>query len=73
MLGASTLKLVKTGFNFTITEWGLLGLGSLVAFVVSILAIRFLINYVKKNDFKLFGWYRIALGLIVLVYFWLVK
>lgn len=73
MLGASGLKLVKTGFNFTAAEWGLLGLGSLVSFLVSLLAIRFLLNYIKKNDFKLFGWYRIALGLIVLVYFWLVK
>ncbi len=73
MLGASALKLVKTGFNFTATEWGLLGLGSLVAFIVSILAIRFLLSYIKKNDFKIFGWYRIALGLIVLVYFGIVN
>ncbi|MGI6612586.1 MAG: undecaprenyl-diphosphate phosphatase [Candidatus Nanosyncoccaceae bacterium] len=69
MLGASLLKFVKLGFQFTAQEWGLLGLGSLVSFIVSILAIRFLLNYVKKNDFKLFGWYRIVLGLIVLAYF----
>lgn len=73
MLGASLLKFIKLGFDFTLQEWGLIAIASLTAFVVSILAIRFLLNYIKKNDFKMFGWYRIALGLIVLIYFWLIK
>jgi undecaprenyl-diphosphatase len=69
MFGASLLKIVKFGFRFTGLELGILLTGMLVAFLVSIFAIRFLISYVKKNDFKAFGWYRIALGLIVVCYF----
>lgn len=71
MFGASLLKLYKSGLNFTASEWGLLALGVVVAFVVSIFAIKFLMNYIKKNDFKIFGWYRIALGLLVLAIFYL--
>lgn len=69
MLGASLLKLVKFGFAFTQAEILILLIGMLVAFTVSILAIKFLMRYIKKNDFKPFGWYRIILGLIVLLYF----
>lgn len=69
MFGASFIKLIKFGFNFTGTEFALLAMGMLVAFVVSIFAIRFLMGFIKKNDFKAFGWYRIALGVIVLAYF----
>ena len=73
MLGASALKLVKTGFDFTGFEWLVLATGSIVAFVVSILAIKFLLDYIKKHDFKVFGYYRIVLGIIVLAYFWFLK
>jgi len=71
MLGASALKLVKFGFDFTTTELAVLLVGMVTAFVVSILAIKFLIGYIKKHDFSAFGWYRIALGVIVLIYFFL--
>jgi undecaprenyl-diphosphatase len=73
MLGASALKLVKTGFDFSGFEWLVLATGSIVAFVVSILAIKFLLDYIKKHDFKAFGYYRIVLGIIVLAYFWFLK
>lgn len=69
MLGASLLKIVKFGFAFSSTEIIILLVGMLTAFLVSILAIKFLMNYIKKNDFKAFGWYRIVLGIIVLLYF----
>ncbi len=71
MLGASLLKIVKFGLVFTASEALVLGIGTLVAFFVSILAIKFLMGYIKKNDFKVFGWYRIILGIIVLAYFFL--
>ncbi|MDO4925054.1 MAG: undecaprenyl-diphosphate phosphatase [Turicibacter sp.] len=69
MLGASLLKIVKFGFDFTGAEAITLGTGTLVAFFVSILAIKFLMGYIKKHDFKVFGWYRIVLGIIVVAYF----
>ena len=69
MLGASLLKILKFGLVFTASEAVVLGTGTLVAFFVSILAIKFLIGYIKKHDFKVFGWYRIILGIIVLAYF----
>ena len=69
MFGASLLKIVKFGFGFTGTEVLILVIGMVVAFVVSILAIKFLMGYIKKHDFKAFGWYRIVLGVLVLVYF----
>ncbi len=69
MFGASLLKLLKFGFDFTSTELVLLLVGMLTAFVVSLLVIRFLMNYIKKHDFKVFGWYRIALGIVVILYF----
>lgn len=73
MLGASLLKLVKFGFSLTGTEAVILLAGMAVAFVVSVLVIRFLMGYIKKHDFKVFGWYRIVLGLCVLGYFYFVK
>lgn len=68
MFGASLLKIVKFGFGFTGTQLGVLLLGMAVAFVVSVVAIKFLIGYIKKHDFSAFGWYRIGLGAIVLLY-----
>jgi undecaprenyl-diphosphatase len=72
MVGASGLRLVKfflKGNSFTSPELATLGVGCLVAFVVSMIAIRFLMGFVKKHDFKPFGWYRIALGIAVIAYF----
>lgn len=69
MFGASLLKLVKFGFAFTGMEISILAVGMIVAFVVSIIAIRFLLGYIKTNDFKAFGWYRIVLGILVMGYF----
>ncbi|NLT94571.1 MAG: undecaprenyl-diphosphate phosphatase [Clostridia bacterium] len=69
MFGASGLKLLKFGFDFTGLEIAILATGMLVAFVVSVIAIKFLLGYIKNNDFKAFGWYRIILGLLVLGYF----
>lgn len=69
MFGASLLKVVKFGFSFTGAEILVLVLGTLTAFVVSVFVIRFLMEYIKKHDFKVFGWYRIVLGILVLGYF----
>lgn len=69
MLGASLLKLLKFGFAFTAPEMVILLVGMAVAFVVSVVVIRFLMSYIKKHDFKVFGWYRIVLGIAVLGYF----
>ena len=69
MLGASLLKLVKFGFGFTGTELIILLVGMIVSFLVSMLVIKFLMNYIKKHDFKPFGYYRIILGILVLTYF----
>ena len=67
MFGASLLKLIKFGFHFTGMEFGLLMLGCLVSFGVSVFAIKFLMGYIKKHDFKAFGYYRIILGAIIVV------
>lgn len=69
MFGASVLKIWKFGFSFTGFEIYILSLGSIVSFIVSVMTIKFLMGYVKKNDFKTFGYYRIALGAIILLYF----
>ncbi len=69
MLGASLLKVVKFGFHFTSAETVILLAGMIVAFLVSVIVIRFLMGYIKKHDFKVFGWYRIVLGAAVLLYF----
>jgi len=71
MFGASLLKLIKVGLKFTAPEWFLLVLGTITAYLVSFFAIKFLVSYIKKHDFQVFGWYRIALGAIVLLWFWL--
>ena len=69
MLGASDLKLVKFGFSYTGLEIAILIAGVLTAFLVSVLAIKFLMKYIKKHDFKIFGVYRILLGIAVIIYF----
>ena len=69
MFGASLLKLMQFGLAFTGLEVAILLVGMAVAFVVSVLVIRFLMDYIRKHDFKVFGWYRIALGAVVLAYF----
>ena len=69
MLGASLLKLMKFGFGFTSIELIILLVGMLVSFLVSVFVIKFLMNYIKKHNFKVFGYYRIILGIIVLAYF----
>ena len=73
MFGASLLKLVKFGLSFTGMEVAILLVGMISAFLVSVIVIRFLMGYIKKHDFKVFGWYRIILGAIVLLYFGLIK
>ncbi len=67
MFGASLIKLLKFGFKFTGQELGLLLFGCVVSFGVSILAIKFLMSYIKKNDFKVFGYYRIVLGGLIVI------
>lgn len=69
MLGASALKLLKFGFHFSGSELAILAVGLLSAFVVSVFAIKFLMGYIKKHDFTVFGWYRILLGVAVILYF----
>ncbi len=69
MFGASLLKIMQFGLHFTGAEAAILLTGMIVAFIVSIVVINFLMGYIKKHDFKVFGWYRIVLGVIVLVYF----
>ena len=73
MFGASLVKLVKFGFDFTVMQAVLLILGMAVSFVVSIVAIKFLLGYIRRNDFKVFGYYRIVLGIVVLLYFGIVS
>lgn len=72
MFGASLLKMVKFGFHYTGAEIIILIVGMVTAFIVSILSIKFLLSYIKTNDFRAFGWYRIALGLVVLAYLFLI-
>ena len=69
MFGASLLKILKFGFAFTGTELAILAIGMVTAFAVSLFVIKFLMGYIKKHDFKVFGWYRIVLGVLVLAYF----
>jgi undecaprenyl-diphosphatase len=69
MFGWSLLKFIKHGFAYTGTEWMIFAIGIVVSFVVSVLSIKFLIGYIKKNDFKPFGIYRIVLGVIILAFF----
>lgn len=67
MFGASLLKVVKFGFDFTSLELAVLLVGTIVSFIVSVFVLRFLMSYIKKHDFQVFGWYRIVLGTIVLI------
>lgn len=67
MLGASVLKIAKFGGHFTSAEGAVLAVGMIVAFLVSIVAIKFLMQYIRRHDFKVFGWYRIVLGILVLI------
>lgn len=72
MFGASLIKVIKfvtSGVGITGNELAILIVGSVVAFLVSVAAIRFLLDYVRKHDFALFGYYRIILGAVVLIYF----
>lgn len=73
MLGASLLKLMDFGLHLTGTEWAVLLSGMVSAFLVSVVIIKFLLGYIRKHDFKVFGWYRIGLGVVVLLYFFLLK
>lgn len=72
MIGMSFLKLIKVGLAFTSGEYVILAVGTITAFLVSVIVIKFLMSYIKKKDFKLFGWYRIVLGALVLIYFGLI-
>lgn len=69
MFGASLLKIVKFGFHFSTIELMALLTAMVTAFIVSIIVIKFLLSYIKKHDFKVFGWYRIVLGIVVIAYF----
>ncbi|MBR3162047.1 MAG: undecaprenyl-diphosphate phosphatase [Bacilli bacterium] len=77
MFGASLLKLakyiLKVGFVFKLSELLILAVGCFVSFIISIIVIKFLMSYIRKHDFKIFGFYRIVLGIIVLIYFLLIK
>ncbi len=69
LLGAGLIKLLKIGFAFSATEWIVLIIGTVTAFIVSILVIKLILNYIKNHDFKVFGYYRIILGIILLLFF----
>lgn len=73
MLGASLLEMLDFGFALTGEEWMILLAGMVSAFLVSVVVIKFLLSYIRKHDFKVFGWYRIILGVVVLGYFFLLK
>jgi undecaprenyl-diphosphatase len=69
MLGATAYTVLKSGAAFTPEQWGLLAIGSVVSFVTAYAVVAFLMTYIKKHDFSIFGWYRIALGIVVVAYF----
>jgi len=73
MFGLSAIKLIKFGFDFTGSELAVLVIGMLIAFTTSIIVIKFLMNYIKRHDFKAFGVYRILLGVVVIAYFIIYK
>ena len=73
MFGASLLKIAKLGLALKSFELRVLGVGTVVSFIVSVFVIKFLMSYIKKHDFKVFGWYRIILGIILLVYFFFIR
>ena len=67
MIGASLLKIVKMGNNLNLNEWFLIGLGFVLSFIIAYLVIKVFMNYIKKHDFKIFGYYRIILGIIMII------
>ena len=69
MAGASLLKLLKNGLAYTSTEYTILAVGMITAFIISLIIIKFLLSYIRKHNFKPFGWYRILLGALVIGYF----
>lgn len=71
MLGASALKMLKFGLSFNTVEWLILALGTVISFIVSIVVIKMLMDYIKKHNFKIFGYYRIILGFVILLYFYI--
>ena len=73
MVGVSLLKIVTNTYVMTISEWSLLLIGMVIAYIVSILSVKFLVSYVRRHDFKVFGIYRIILGILVIIYFALTK
>ena len=73
MFGASLLKIITYGLYFSGMEYAILAVGMIVAFFVSVLVIRFLMSYIRRHDFKVFGWYRILLGAVVILYFVFVR
>ena len=72
MVGATTYKLVQSGFAFSPEQWAVLAIGSIVSFAVAYAVVAWLMRYIRSHDFAIFGWYRIALGLLVLMYTWFV-
>lgn len=68
MVGVSFLKIVTNDYIMSATEWGLLLTGMVTAYIVSMASVKFLVNYVRKHDFKVFGWYRIVLGIVVIAF-----
>ena len=73
MFAASAYSLIKEASNLTAPQWIATGIGFLVSFLVALGVIAFFMNYIRKKDFKLFGWYRIVLGIVVLIFFYLIK
>ena len=69
MFGATFLKIIKNGISYTGEQWAILILGTVVSFIVAFISIRSLMNYIRKHDFTVFGWYRIVLGAVILIYF----
>ena len=71
MFGVSFLKIVTNDYVMTSNEWLLLIIAMVTAYIVSVIAVKFLVSFVRRHDFKAFGWYRIVLGILVLAYFYL--
>lgn len=71
MFLAALYDIYKSGFSFSTSEWGTVGLGFLFAFIVALIVVRWFINFIKKNTFEIFGWYRIAIGIVVLIIYFL--
>lgn len=67
MFGATLLKIIKSGHGFTTTEWGVIAFGFIISFIVALVVIKWFMRYITKHDFKIFAWYRIVLGIIVII------